>query len=299
MPAPEKMSSRELGLVLAQQLLGVEDLHYGLWDADLALSLTNLAAAQQRYSDLLLDTAAGVLAGVATTPRVLDVGCGTGHLAAQMLARGWQVTAVSPSRVLADMARQRLAAFPGRQACLLEARFEDLDSADTGPFDLVIFSESFQYIPMPALFGKLPGLLLPGAHVLVCDFFKTAAHGDGQPGDRSFGGGHLLAGFYRQLAASPFELLRDEDLTVRVSPTIELLDDWLTQRLAPAGRTLDCYLRDNYPRLGRLLTWMLRHRLARLRYKYLSGNRSRGVFEKYKSYRLLVLQRPADTTEDL
>ena len=29
------MRSRELGLVLAQHLLGVEDMHYGLWDADL------------------------------------------------------------------------------------------------------------------------------------------------------------------------------------------------------------------------------------------------------------------------
>ena len=290
MSTTEKMSSRELGLVLAQQLLDVEDLHYGLWDADLVLSLDNLATAQQRYSDLLLDTADGVLAGVAT-PRVLDVGCGTGHLAEQMLARGWEVTAVSPSRVLGDMARQRLAAFPAGQARLLEARFEDLDSDDLGPFDLVLFSESFQYIPMPAVFGKLPDLLVPGAHVLVCDFFKTAAHGDGQPGDRSFGGGHLLAAFYRQRAASVFALLHDEDLTVRVSPTIELLDDWLTHRLAPAGKTLDCYLRDNYPRLTRLLTWVLRHRLARLRYKYLSGNRSRAVFEKYKSYRLLVLRR--------
>ena len=49
-----KMSSRELGLVLAQQILGVEDLHYGLWDADLELSLGNIARAQQRYTEMLL-----------------------------------------------------------------------------------------------------------------------------------------------------------------------------------------------------------------------------------------------------
>lgn len=290
MSKTEKMSSRELGLLLAQQLLDVDDLHYGLWDADLPLSLANLASAQQRYSELLLDTAAGVLKGV-RRPRILDVGCGTGRLAEQMLARGWEVTAVSPSHFLADMARRRLAAFPSGQARLLEARFEELDSDDIGPFELVLFSESFQYIALPALFGKLPALLVPGGHVLVCDFFKTAAHGDGQPGDHSFGGGHLLAAFYRQQTEADFDLLRDEDLTARVSPTIELLDEWLTQRVAPATQTLDCYLRDSYPRLTRLLTWMLRHRLTRLRYKYLSGNRSRAVFEKYKSYRLLLLQR--------
>jgi len=33
-----------------------------------------------------------------------------------------------------------------------------------------------------------------------------------------------------------------------------------------------------------------RHKLARARYKYLSGHRSQAVFEKYKSYRLLILE---------
>jgi hypothetical protein len=36
--------------------------------------------------------------------------------------------------------------------------------------------------------------------------------------------------------------------------------------------------------------WLLRHKLERARYKYLSGNRSQAVFEKYKNYRLLVLR---------
>lgn len=289
MARKDKMSSRELGLLLAQQLLDVQDLHYGLWDEGMVLSLANLATAQQRYSDLLLETAAGV-PGRQDALRVLDVGCGTGHLAEQMLGRGWHVTAVSPSRVLADMARQRLAGYPTDQARLCEARFEDL-GASLGPFDLVLFSESFQYIPLTELFARLPGLLTPAGHVLVCDFFKTAAHGDGQPGDRSFGGGHVLSEFYRQLAAAPFRLLRDDDLTTRVSPTIELLDDWLSNRLAPAGKTLDSYLLGNYPRLTRLFSWLFRRRLERLNYKYLSGNRSRTVFEKYKSYRLLLLQK--------
>jgi hypothetical protein len=52
----EKMGSRELGLVLAQQLLDVEDLHYGLWEGDLELSLGNLVQAQQRYSEMLIAT---------------------------------------------------------------------------------------------------------------------------------------------------------------------------------------------------------------------------------------------------
>ena len=48
------MHSRELGLVLAQQLGDVQDLHYGLWGPDLELSFSNLRTAQQRYSDMIL-----------------------------------------------------------------------------------------------------------------------------------------------------------------------------------------------------------------------------------------------------
>jgi len=48
MSEKKNMSSRELGLVLAQQLLDVEDLHYGLWDPDLALTIGNITLAQQR-----------------------------------------------------------------------------------------------------------------------------------------------------------------------------------------------------------------------------------------------------------
>ena len=282
------MTTRELGLVLAQQLLDVDDLHYGLWDADLEQSLGNLRIAQQRYSELLLDAAAELLGGE-NFPHILGVGCGTGRLAEQLLARGWQVTAVSPSRALAEQARQRLAAYPASQARLLECRFEDLPAA-VGRFELVLFSESFQYIPLQQLLQRLPGLLVTGGKVLVCDFFKTAAHGDGGVGDHSSGGRHLLTGFYRQLEVSSFELLQDTDLTRRISPTIELLDDWLNDRLIPAAGTLDDYLLDNYPRLAGLLKWLLRHKLARLRYKYLAGNRSRAVFEKYKSYRLLIFK---------
>jgi len=286
----DKMSSRELGLVLAQQLLGVEDLHYGLWDADLELSLANLIPAQQRYTDLLLEQVARQLAGI-EQPRVLDVGCGTGHMLQLMLERGYRVDAVNPSSHLNRQLRARLERFPDAQTTLFDSRFEDLPpQACQQCYDLLLFSESFQYIPLPDIFAGIPALLKPGGSVVLADFFKTAAHCDGAAGDRSFSGGHILADFYRRLEAAPFEVLLDEDLTARVSPNIALLDDWLTRRLVPAAGSIDQYLCGAYPRMTRVFKWLLRHKLERVRYKYLSGHRSQAVFEKYKNYRLLVLR---------
>jgi phage gp36-like protein len=125
---------------------------------------------------------------------------------------------------------------------------------------------------------------------VICDFFKTAAHCDGEAGDRSFSGGHILGEFYRRVGESVFEIELDEDLTKQVSPNIALLDEWLTRRLVPAAGSIDSYLQGAYPKMTRLMKWLLRRKLARARYKYLSGNRSQAVFEKYKSYRLIVLR---------
>ena len=290
MPAEKKMSSRELGLVLAQQILGVEDLHYGLWDADLELSVNNLSIAQQRYSAMLLGQLERLLHD-RSAARILDVGCGTGHFLQQLIEHGYRVDAVNPSVHLNKLVRARLAALHAATTILYETTFESLPFARLQQqYDLLLFSESFQYIPLPDVFAQAPPLLRSGGQLVICDFFKTGAHCDGGDGDRSFSGGHLLDEFYRTVERSPFRISYDEDLTTRVSPNIALLDEWLSQRLVPALSSIDEYLLGSRPRLTRVLKWLARHKLARARYKYLSGHRSQAVFEKYKSYRLLVLE---------
>ena len=286
----ERMSSRELGLLLAQQLLDVEDLHYGLWDVDLEVLPGNVALAQQRYTAMLLALLERLLAEC-KQPRLLDVGCGTGHMLQQLLQQGYLVDAVNPSAHLNRLVRERLATIAQLDTRLFECSFEALPFQQLQQhYDVLLFSESFQYIPLADIFAQAPGLLRPGGWLVICDFFKTAAHCDGEYGDRSFSGGHVLADFYRALEASAFEIRHDEDQTTRVSPNIALLDDWLTRRLQPALLCIDEYLLGAYPKLTRLMKWLARRKLARARYKYLSGHRSQAVFEKYKSYRLLVLQ---------
>jgi SAM-dependent methyltransferase len=285
----EKMTSRELGLVLAQQLLDVQDLHFGLWDKDLPVTMTNFGIAQQRYTDLLLEQVKRL--GADAAPRILDIGCGTGHMLEQLIACGYPVDAVNPSPFLNRQVRDRFSRLQDTPPVLFESTFEKMPhTACQGHYDVLLCSESFQYIPMPDFFAKAPVLLRSGGYVIICDFFKTEAHGDGAEGDRSFSGGHLLGQFYDLLSESSFLKVMDEDLTPRISPNIELLDEWLMQRLAPAAGSIDRYLQDKYPRSSRILKWLAHRKLAKLKYKYLSGHRNAAMFRKYKTYRLLILQ---------
>ncbi len=282
----EKMGSRELGLVLGQQILGVEDLHYGLWDADLELKLSNLDKAQQRYTDFLISALPPSEPGPV---RVLDIGCGTGHVLGQLLGRGYLADGLVPSASLAKLVRKHQAEHPGKESHFFECRFEDFPFAEHAhKYDVALFSESFQYISMEVSFELLQRILKPGGHLVICDFFKTEHHGDGGPGDGSFGGGHPMAEFYRKVKTTPFELIRDEDITKRVSPNLQLVNDLLLYKIKPVGLTLDKYLSDNYPKLTWLAKKLLRKKLDKMNYKYFAGNRSKETFERYKTYHLLV-----------
>lgn len=282
------MHSRELGLVLTQQILGVEDLHYGLWDPDLELKLSNLDKAQQRYTNFLI----GALPPPQPGPvRVLDIGCGTGHVLNQLLQRGYQADGLVPSASLAKLVCKHQEQHPGKPSRLFECRFEDFPADENAhKYDVALFSESFQYISMEASFALLQKILKPGGRLVICDFFKTAYHGDGGPGDGSFGGGHPMAEFYRKVQTTPFELVRDEDITARVSPNLQLVNDLLLNTIKPVGLTLDKYLSDNYPNLTWIAKKLLRKKLDKVNYKYFAGNRSKETFERYKTYHLMVCQ---------
>jgi SAM-dependent methyltransferase len=297
----EKMESRELGLILTELLLDAQDLHYGLWDEDLDLTVGNATKAQQRYTDMLLSALPPVdrfnfpADSSADAPvRILDIGCGTGHMMAQLLKKGYHVDGVSPSKALSRRVNQRLAAFPESDAKLFECRFQDFPEGRVQHrYDAALFSESFQYIRMTNSLDKLQKLLKPGGLAVICDFFKTDADGDGGPGDQSFSGGHHMSDFYTTVGRYPFSILRDDDITRWVSPNLELVNNLLMNKIRPAGLVVGQYIASNYPVVAffsKILLRFFRKKQAKIKFKYFSGYRSKEVFERYKTYRLIVLR---------
>jgi hypothetical protein len=84
---------------------------------------------------------------------------------------------------------------------------------------------------------------------------------------------------------------RDDDITKRVSPSLDLVNDTLMKRVAPAGAALWAFLRSRHPALCVLLRALFGRRFReKVTLKYFSGVRSRETFERYKTYRLVVLR---------
>ncbi len=103
--------------------------------------------------------------------RVLDAGCGTGAMAAELAARGADVVAVDISPRLVEIAAARLPeGLPGR------VRFAAGDMLDPalGRFDHVLGMDSLIYYTAPDLCAALDGLALRSGQVVFTVAPRTA-----------------------------------------------------------------------------------------------------------------------------
>ena len=220
------------------EVLGLERLHYGLW-ADEPSTLDGLKAAQDSYSELLLGW---LPEGVET---ILDVGAGVGVDAAELARRGYRVEALSPDPYQAAVFTQHT------EVPFHLARFQDFTPA--GPFDLVLMSESAQYIWMEALFDKVLEAA-PGGWWLLADYFLREA-----PRSSSRKTAHPLPDFERRAAAAGFVLEKRLDVTEAVLPTLSLAAAWIEHYVEPSMEILGDNLASRHPRLFRWAGgWMTR-----------------------------------------
>ena len=170
MSSEKKISSKEvgleIGLVLSKFFFKTEHLHFGFWPLDLKVSIENFKKSQDFHSEKIINS---IPSGVET---ILDVGSGSGGLAKKLVENGYKVECVSPSDYLSEAIEKKLK----KNVKVHRSTFESLEVKKT--YDLVLFSESFQYVNIEKTLNKIPGLSNKNGHLLICDFLQNCKWSD-------------------------------------------------------------------------------------------------------------------------
>ena len=212
----KKEASRLVGLDIALKVssfvTGKEHLHYGLWEK-LDVTLENLGKAQEAYTNLLFK----YLPKKAPQKKleILDIGGGAGENAKKLIERGHRVTIIVPSKILAEHAKINT----NKKAEILITTFEDY-IPKYNSFDLCLFAESFQYIPIKTALKKASILLKNNGEILIADCFRSDKKQIGiirQPG-----GGASLKSMEKELEIQKFKILVRKEITKLVAPSVEL-----------------------------------------------------------------------------
>ncbi len=274
----KKVDSREVGLeialLLGKHFFKTEHLHYGYWTSDLDIDLLNLPQAQENHSNFIISHIP------AKTKTILDVGCGVGRFALRLANMGYHVDGVSPSPAFTKYARDLLE----DKSHIFECSFEELQTENR--YDVILFSESFQYVNLRKAFQNTLKFLNDGGYILICDFFKTDA--DGKSALR---GGRKLTKFYDIISQYPLKPIKDIDITRETAPNLKIVNDLLTNVGHPIWNLIIHLLNNNYPLFSRGLQWKYGKRIEKINRKYFSGERNAENFTIFKSYRLLLYKK--------
>ena len=261
----------EIGLVLSRFFFNTEHLHFGYWPDNLSLNIDNLKQAQDYHSDQIINA---IPKNVDT---ILDVGSGSGGLADKLIEKKYKVECVSPSEYLSDAIEEKL----NNKVKVHRSTFENLNIDKK--FDLVIFSESFQYVNIQKTLSKVPNFLNENAHLLICDFFRKP-----DTSTKLLGGGHAWDDFYNEISSTSFENILDEDITIETARTYDLINKIINNVAEPVRDLSAKYLESNYPKIMKLLRWYFDKKIKRINRIYFSGNMTGETFINLKTYRLLL-----------
>lgn len=268
----------DVGLAFIKWLTGAENLHYGIWDG-LEPNAGNLRAAQEAYTEKLFSfLPPGKL-------RILDIGGGAGETAGKLCALGHTVEIIVPSAYLADRCREN-----APDARVHEMRFEDFSRSAS--FDLCLFSESYQYIPLETGLSKCADHLVAGGHVLLADCFRSD---DFNRLDHAIvGGGHRLAEFRAMLEDSKFDEIARADITDSVAASVDLEQE-LFNVIGHAATRIDSELAEKRPKLRWLVqrairTLVNKRRRERLNERLNKQTRKGDIFRHNNRYLICLLK---------
>jgi MPBQ/MSBQ methyltransferase len=257
-------------------IVGLESLHFGFWEAGYARTIDGLKSAQANYSRLLMDR---IPEG---TTRILDAGCGTGELSERLAVAGYSVTALTPDSYLVDVVTKRL----GNRASIVLSKFEEFETSQK--YELIIMSESCQYMSHHLLFPKARELLADGGYMLISDYFRKAE-------TSYYETVWTESDFSSELAKNNFQIVSCDDITDETLPTLDVGKELYSTTILPVielVRDLLIHLIPGF--IVRTVRFCFRKQLA-LAADFLYTKQpeqfDRSRFKEHLNYRVLLLKK--------
>ncbi len=258
-------------------------LHYGYWEpipvAPEALTPAHLRIAQQAYADRLLSF-------IPTDIRtILDVGCGIGGNAAYLLSQGYSVEGLAPDPFQQEQFLHRT---HGKAKFYL-TRFEDFKPA--APYDLLLFSESSQYISATDIAQGSIRCVKPDGYLLIADMFRKSA--DYHKG--IFSNCLVITELEAALKQQGFQLIEVDDVSHHVAPTIDLCVYYFQTFGLTTLRYIAQLLSISVPILHKISQYIFRRWIKDPLDEAMDAHK---VFEQHLCYQIQLWHLPTETAFD-
>jgi SAM-dependent methyltransferase len=200
-----------------RDLTGSSHLHYGYWqpvpETEDGLTMAKLRHAQEQYTDHLLSFLPQDI------QTVLDVGCGNGDNASQLIRKGLQVEGIAPDPLQESKFLEKTEGKARFNSNTLEGFIEDSKrSKSPQSYDLMLFSESTQYMSLETITNGAKLLVKPGGYVLLADMFRK----DGQYQEGMFSNCLVNGELKIAMGKAGFTLLKSDDISRQIVPTLDL-----------------------------------------------------------------------------
>jgi SAM-dependent methyltransferase len=273
-PKYSKRYYNDVALRLGHKLYGLEYLHYGYFK-DVPITVQDLPRAQEAWVDLVLSK---IPAGAKD---VMDVGCGTGGIARELVKRGYNVTCVDPDPFMIGKAKEKTGGKIGSAV----GKYEEVTSLPAHSFDVVMMPESCQYINKEKGWPQNAKHLRSNGHVLIADFFKIRSLD--QP--HLSKSGHEFDEFVLEAEKNGFKLVEKIDITREVAPTMDLYQAEILNKVFPIAEAAIEVFQRRFNVGYKLASYFLRDKVLHLKKKY--ENQDSDTFSKYKGYFVLLFKR--------
>ena len=191
--------------MLYSKIIDNDMLHYGYFkNIDISsdeISIKEFQNAQMNYIKLIINQIKS------KESKILDVGCGMGGLSKVLKDNKYEVESVTP-----DDNQFKYITLKYPDLVVHHKKFEDFNSENK--FDVIINSESIQYINLDTAFKICSKIINDDGRWIIVDYFRKNDDGINKSG-------HLLTNFLNKVDRCGWKVTYSEDITQNVLPTLK------------------------------------------------------------------------------